>query len=48
VVICFRCSSAEVYVDNTKESHFYLTNSPQPEFDKVLTDANVPLPKKEE
>jgi hypothetical protein len=45
LVICFECFSAEVYDGDKKDGSFLVTNSPQPAFNKVLTDAKVPLPK---
>ena len=45
LVICFECFSAEVYDGDKKDGSFLLTISPQPVFNKVLTDAKVPLPK---
>ena len=43
IVICFECMSAQVYVNGKRQSHFLLTNSPQPTFDAVLKEAGVPL-----
>jgi hypothetical protein len=45
LVICFQCLSLEVYVDG-KRSSVLTTGSPQPELDKVLKAAGVPLPPK--
>lgn len=43
LVICFACFSAQVYVNGAKGDGFLTTGSPQPVFDKVLREANVPL-----
>lgn len=43
LVICFECFSAQVYVDGARGEGFLTTGSPQPVFDEVLREANVPL-----
>ena len=48
LVICFECSSGNVYAGDKNEGNFLVTHSPQPTFNKVLTDAKVPLPKEPE
>ncbi len=45
LVICFECLSATVYAGDKADSNFLVTKSPQSAFNKVLTDAKVPLPK---
>jgi hypothetical protein len=45
LVICFECMSANVYARDKQDGSFLLTDSPQSAFNKVLTDAKVPLPK---
>jgi hypothetical protein len=47
LVICFQCLQVQVFLDDKKDKGFLITSTPQPVFDKVLTDAKVPLPKKE-
>jgi hypothetical protein len=44
LVICFECLTLHVYVDG-KQSSALTTRSPQKALDKILTDAEVPLPK---
>jgi hypothetical protein len=47
LVICFACDRIRVFVNEKQvESWIYTTNSPQPSFDKVLTENKVPLPGK--
>lgn len=43
-VICFECFSARWYAENVQKKGFLLTGSPQPVFDRVLTDASIALP----
>ncbi len=47
LVICFECGWVYVYFDNDKQRSEVVvsTGKPQAVFDKVLTDAKVPLPK---
>jgi len=45
LVICFECYSAAIYTGDEKTGSFLTTRSPQPELNKVLTAAKVPLPK---
>src|SRR5262249_13241443 len=45
LVICFECFSLEVWKGEERSS-VLTTGSPQKAFDKVLTDAKVPLPKR--
>jgi hypothetical protein len=45
LVICFECYSAAIYAGDEKTGSFLTTRSPQPELNKVLTAAKVPLPK---
>jgi hypothetical protein len=44
LVICFECFQVKAFGDGDLKG-FLVTGSPQPAFDKVLTDAKVPLPK---
>jgi hypothetical protein len=46
LVICFECYQVKVFAGEGERKDFLVTGSPQPTFDKVLTDAKVPLPKK--
>ncbi|HKA06571.1 MAG TPA: hypothetical protein VKD71_04890 [Gemmataceae bacterium] len=43
-VICFECYQVKAFVGEEGKKDFLVTRSPQPAFDKVLTDAKVPLP----
>jgi hypothetical protein len=43
LVICFQCLQIYCFVDGKREGGCLVTRSPQPAFDKVLKDANVPL-----
>lgn len=45
-VICFKCSAIEIVAGN-KLQHLTVTKSPEPVFDKVLTDAGIPLAPKD-
>jgi hypothetical protein len=45
LVICFQCYSFQHFVDDKQGKGGPMTPSPQPLFNKVLTDAKVPLPK---
>lgn len=48
IVICFECRQTHTYTtvgDKTESDEFLISGSAQPVFDKVLTDAKVPLPK---
>jgi hypothetical protein len=45
-VICFECSRVDVYVDGSKGESFLVSKSPQPVFDRALTDAGIPLAKR--
>jgi hypothetical protein len=45
-VICFECFHGRVYVGDKELKGFLTTDSPEKEFDKVLTDAKVPLAEK--
>ncbi len=42
-VICFHCYSARWYTDGDQNRGFLTTGSPQPEFDRVLSDASIEL-----
>ena len=44
LVICFECYQVKVFAGDDLKTDFLVTRSPQPAFDKVLTDAKVPLP----
>jgi hypothetical protein len=44
VVICFECLSMQVNYGDKKTASLTTTGTPQKTFDKVLTDAKVPLP----
>lgn len=44
ILICFHCSQVLVYLDGQQQDPFLFINaSPEPVFDKLLTDAYVPL-----
>jgi hypothetical protein len=45
LVICFECYQVKAFAGEGDLKGFLVTGSPQPAFDKVLTDAKVPLPK---
>jgi hypothetical protein len=45
LVICFQCYSFQHFVDDKQGKGGLVTASPQPVFNKVLTNAKVPLPK---
>jgi len=45
LVICFECGWVYVYDGDRDGPHLTTNGKPQPAFDKVLRDANVPLPK---
>jgi hypothetical protein len=45
LVICFECGWVYVYDGDKDGPHLTTSGKPQPVFDKVLRDANVPLPK---
>ena len=45
-VICFQCLQVQWYIDGKKAKGFLISDSPQPTFDQILKDADVPLPKK--
>lgn len=42
-VICFHCSLAEVFLNNKEVADYHFGSVHQPEFDAILTGANVPL-----
>lgn len=44
LVICFECYSFQIF-EGKKASNALTTRSPAPTFNKVLTDAKVPLPR---
>ncbi len=44
-VICFECAEAHVYKDQTLRLEFVIPKASGDPFNKVLTDAHVPLPK---
>jgi hypothetical protein len=44
-VICFQCYQVNWNVDGNYKERFLITDSPQPTFDRILKDANVPLAK---
>lgn len=46
IVICFHCSLAKMYLNNEEVAGYHFGSVHQPDFDAVLTDANVPLPHK--
>jgi len=46
LVICFECYQVKAFAGEGALKGFLVTGSPQPAFDKVLTDAKVPLAKK--
>ncbi|WP_227254865.1 hypothetical protein [Frigoriglobus tundricola] len=43
LVICFECTNIVVYVGDKREQEVHTTRTPQKTFDKILTDAKVPL-----
>jgi len=43
VVICFQCSHAHWYIDDTQQSQFLLTASAKKTLDDFLVDANIEL-----
>ena len=43
LVVCFECSSMNLYQDGKQFDSLLVTGSPQPVFDRVLTSAAVPL-----
>ena len=47
LVICFECYQVKTFMGDKLGRGFLTTRSPQPALDKVLTDAKVPLPKKD-
>jgi hypothetical protein len=47
LVICFECVSMMVFVKD-KTHAVWTSDSPQPTLDKILRDANVPLPKQKD
>ena len=40
-LICFECLQVEVYVDDKKSGHFFITALPQTLFDKILHEAKI-------
>jgi len=50
IVVCFQCWKVKVFEPNDAQGKYVVIGrSPQPEFDKILTDANVKLaPKADE
>lgn len=47
LVICFRCMHVRYHMGDKKPEYFRITKSPEPTFDKILTDAGVKLAPKE-
>lgn len=45
-VICFECYQVKWFIDGQNAEGFLITQSPQPMFDEILSQANVPLAKK--
>ncbi len=45
-VICFECYQVQWYIDGQRSDGFLITDSPQPTFDEILKDENIPLAKK--
>jgi hypothetical protein len=43
IVICFECMQAQVFEGDKPLKDLYITESAQPTFDKILSDAKVPL-----
>src|SRR5262249_39270121 len=43
LVICFQCLQVHGYIGEKQNANFLISKSPQPTFDKVLTDAGVKL-----
>jgi hypothetical protein len=43
LLICFSCMKMQVYEGNKQINQEFSSNEPQPEFNRVLTQANVPL-----
>jgi hypothetical protein len=48
LLICFRCSQVETFINGQAGRRFLTTYEPQPVFDAVLSAANVPLAKPRE
>lgn len=48
LVICFECEHVHVYMGGELVDRLHTTADPQKAFDKLLTDAKVPLPGKPE
>jgi hypothetical protein len=47
LVICFQCLQVEVYAGDQRGKGFLIKDTPRALFNKVLKDADVPLPKQE-
>jgi hypothetical protein len=45
-VVCFECAQVQVFAGDNQGKGFLITSSPQPVFDGVLKEANVPLAEK--
>ena len=45
LVICFACYQTKVFTGDKLSGDYLTTDSPQPALNRVLKDANVPLPK---
>ncbi len=45
-VICFECMQVQWHIDDEKQEGFRTTKSPATQFNKILSDAEVPLPTK--
>lgn len=43
MVICFHCSQARMYLNNKEVADYHFGSVHQPDFDAILTDADVPL-----
>jgi hypothetical protein len=46
IVICFHCAQVNVYLNNNEVAWSHFGSIHQPEFDAILTNADVPLPLK--
>lgn len=43
-VICFECYQVKWFIDGEEREGFLISPSPQPTFDEVLREADIPLP----
>jgi len=45
-VICFECMQVDWFIDDEEQDGFLTTDSPQATFNRILKEADVPLPKR--